>query len=1073
MIKSFTNLFKKRGNGLLAFTMALLTSGSVVAEVRLNNPSNAIVQKTTVTGRVVDSDLNEGLPGVNVVEKGTVNGTITDIDGKYTLTVASDAVIMFSSVGYITEEISVGSKTVIDLIMTPDIKQLEEIVVVGYGEQKKASSVAAISQVKGEEMEKVGGVTNVSQALQGMMPGVIALNNTSKPGADAAQILIRGKASWVSAKPLTLVDGVEREINDVNMNEIESISVLKDASATAVYGVKGANGVILITTKRGSVKAPEINFKANFGFIEPTTGPEYADYITAMEMWNVAATNDQQWNKLIPESTIEAWRNAYATGNYGPNNPYFPQIDWWDEMIETGVQQRYTIDVSGGTEFMKYFAALGYLYDGDIFKTEKNDIFDPSFYYRRYNWRSNFDFNLTKTTLLGINFSGYKGYRNQNGYRINGGGEDGWGQPEFFQTLYTSARNVFPIRWDDGSYGANSAGVGNLKAGFDKGQRVYEYYKNFIDASLEQNLNALVKGLKLSGKFGFNAESNTTSSIRRYANNWLEPVSWYRAFDYSRPLDDGGYALLTERRWPDNDFQGTNPVATYDETLAGGYWKRLYYEAALNYKGDFGDHSVTGLALVNRYENEGLEGGSVTKLIFKERDEAWVSRVTYNWKEKYLFEVNGAYTGSQKFAPGKRFKFFPSYSVGWRLSEEKFVKDVVGSFLDNLKVRYSYGTVGYDRIPGIDYAYIQVYENRGGNVSFGDYTKNNYGPLFGEGTAANPNATWETAFKQNLGFEADLFNKVSLTADFFKEDREGLLMEVATPGWFGISAPRGNIGRTKNRGAEIELGWNDKAGHNFRYWIKGNVTFNENRITFRNDPYYRADYQKYAGKPIGVQNKFLVNGYYNSLDDIFIYATANNVATQNKLLPGDFMYVDYNVDGVIDNNDQVPVKNLTYPMNTYGLSLGFSYKNLDMMARFYGVASISSEIDQLLLWDFQDGNEGNYYARPDVTSAWTYENAANAVKPVLHSDFRGYSMRGGTTYSFRDASFLRLKNVDVTYTIDKSWLKGFNIDHLQVFANGDNLLTFTKLPKDMDPETGGAGVYPLVRRYNVGFKVSF
>lgn len=1071
MIERLTNLSRKMGICLMACLMAQTASIAANADQIQNQISS--LQKTTITGRIVDYELNEGLPGVNIVEKGTANGTISDIDGRYSLAVSADAILVFSSVGFISEEIPLNSKTVIDLVMMPDVKQLEEIVVVGYGEQKKVSSVAAISQIKGEELEKIGGVTNVSQALQGMMPGVIAMSSTSKPGADAAQILIRGKASWVSSNPLTLVDGVERDINDVNMNEIESISVLKDASATAVYGVKGANGVILITTKRGSVRAPEINFKANFGFIEPTAGPEYADYITAMEMWNVAATNDQQWNKLIPQSTIGAWRNAYETGNYGPYNAYFPHIDWWDEMVETGTQQKYTIDISGGTEFMKYFASLGYLNDGDIFKTEKNEIFDPAFYYKRYNWRSNFDFNLTKTTTLGVNLSGFKGYRNQNGYRINDGGEDGWGQPEFFQTLYTSARNVFPISWPDGSYGVNSGGGGNLIASFDKGQRVYEYYKNFIDITLDQKLDAIVKGLKVSGKFGFNAESNTTSAIRRYANNWLDPISWYRAYDYSNPLDDGSFPLLSEKRWPDDYFQGTNPVANYDNMLVGGYRKRLYYEAALNYKRDFGDHSVTALGLVNRYENEGLEGGSATKLKFKERDEAWVSRITYNWKERYLVELNGAYTGSQKFAPGKRFKFFPSYSVGWRLSEEKFVKEAVGSFLDNFKVRYSYGMVGYDRIPGIEYAYIQMYENAGGGVSFGDYTKNNYGPLFREGAAANPNATWETAYKQNLGFEVDLFNKLSINADLFKEDREGILMPVATPGWFGIAAPQGNIGQTKNRGAEIELGWNDKIGQNFRYWVKGNVAVNENRVTFRNDPVFRADYQKYAGKPIGVQNKFLVNGYYASLDDIFNYATANNVATQNKLLPGDFIYVDYNVDGVIDNNDQVPVKDLTYPMNTYSLALGFSYKNLDVMARFYGVANTSTEIDQLLLWDLQHGNEGNYYARPDVTAAWTYENAGHAVKPVLHSDHRDYSMRGGTTYSFRDASYIRLKNVDVTYTIDQSWLKNFNIGQLQVFANGDNLLTFTKLAKDMDPETGGAGVYPLVRRYNVGFKLSF
>lgn len=1046
-------------------------------------------QQREWSGQVWDEKLNEPLIGVSVAVQGSTSGTITDIDGRFSIKAAVNQTLVISYIGYTTVNVPLRANADLSRIyMREDTKVLDEVVVVGYGVQKKVSSVASISAAKGDELLKTGNVTSVSEALQGMMPGVVSIMNDSKPGADEATLIIRGKASWASSKPLVLVDGIERDMNDIDANEIESLSVLKDASATAVYGVKGANGVILVTTKRGVNQKPKISFSANFGFKEPLTRPEYADYMTSMNMWNEAATNDQQWSKLIPESTISAWQNAFATGNVGPYNTYFPNIDWWDEMVnEVGYQQQYNINISGGTEFMKYFSSIGYLNDGDIFKTQPNELFDPTFKYQRYNWRSNFDFQLTKTTVLSLNLSGRQGYRSQSGYRINDNNEDdnSFGQPQFFKSLYIAPRNVFPIRWEDGSYGVtSSASLGdNPMMLFDRGQRIYKYYQNFIDASLSQDLSFITKGLRASGKFSYNVSTKTRDDLMRYgttnpnvdAGPFGEKlfIGYYRKFDYSQPLAGGGYAISDERRWTDNEFQGERQKANYDNMLDGGFDKRLYYEFALNYEKSFGNNNLTLLGLMNRNETEGLVGSSATSLKFKENQEDYVYRITYNWKEKYLFEHNAAYSGSQKFARGKRYQYFPSFSFGWRLSEEPFVKDITGSLFENLKLRYSWGKVGFHQSASA-YTYLQLYDNIGGNVSFGENEKTNYGPLYAEGKAANENATWETGNKQNLGLEMMIFNKLTATVDMYSEKRDGIIMTVATPAWFGIKEPDGNIGITKSRGLEFELGWNDKINKDWSYWIKANYSINENRIVYRNDAANLPEYLKLAGKPIGVINKLQVNGYYQSLDDIYNYAVATNTSTQNKLVPGDFMYLDYDANGTIDQvYDKIPMLYNSYPQNTYGATLGFRYKSFQVNAMFYGVINVYKDVDGLVLWDLSEGNSGNYFANPDVLNRWTPENAENATKPSLHSDYRDYSMTSGTTYSFQDASYFRLKNLELAYDFSNKTLTKLGLKNVQVYANANNLFTITKFNRQMDPEANSSGLYPLVRRYNIGTRISF
>ena len=454
-------------------------------------------QEMILSGEVKDDATGEPVIGANVSVKGSTTGTSTDIDGNFSLRVAPGTDLVFSCIGYEDEifRVKAGQAFVI-VAMTADAVMLEETVVVGYGQQKKASSVGSISTAKGEDLEKATRVNSVSEALQGQLAGVVSISTNSKPGSDAASIFIRGKATWGSAAPLVLVDGIERDFNDVDINEIESISVLKDASATAVFGVKGANGVILLTTKRGDSGRTTVNFSANFGFKQPTTDYEWADYPTAMKMFNEAAANDGLWDKVIPESTVSAWEEAYRTGNYGPYNDYFPEVDWWDQSVKNfGFSQNYNLNVRGGSDRVTYFASLGYLNDGDIFNIQKQDEFDPRFWYQRYNFRSNMDFQITKTTKLSVNIAGKMSYRNQPGYRDPDGGDS-----YIFKPLLETPSNMFPLMYSDGYYGSDNLGGSNIYVQMNlQGQRQYTSYQGFYDVVLNQDLSMITKGLSVKG----------------------------------------------------------------------------------------------------------------------------------------------------------------------------------------------------------------------------------------------------------------------------------------------------------------------------------------------------------------------------------------------------------------------------------------------------------------------------------------------------------------------------------------------------------------------------------------------
>lgn len=1027
-------------------------------------------QNHSIKGQIVDAKSNEPLIGVNITVEGTSNGTISDVDGHFTLTATPDAVLKISYIGYreILLKVADLKKDAI-ISLEEDSKQLEEVVVVGYGVQKKVTSVGSITQTGGNELMKGGSVNSVSEALQGKLNGVVAINSSGMPGDNEVKMYIRGKSTWDNTDPLVLVDGIERNMNDVDMNEIESISVLKDASATAVYGVRGGNGVILITTKRGTDTAPVINFSANYTFKSPTTSMKLADHVTAMQAYNMAMANDASWDKLIPQSTIDAWSRAYAEGNYGAYNDVFPYVNWWDELITGGFTQNYNINIRGGTDYMKYFASAGYQGDGDIYDLKKNDDFDPRHTYKRYNWRSNFDFNFTKSTKLSINIAGSMGYRNKS---IDNDSP--------FNRILTESTSDHPIMYSDGNWGDDEEKnpVANMNLG---GAKLRKTFQGWYDASLEQKLDFITKGLKVAAKVSYSSSSTTNTDVYRgggSADQALKSiVRYHRVYDYANPVvnTDGTitYPMIEDKRLPTSESVPLPPGVTMWDGL-DAYTRRFYYEFSVAYNRSFNDHNVSALALINRkiYDERYTENNT-QYMRFPNYNEDWVGRVTYNWKERYLTEMNISYTGSEKFARGERFGLFPSFSLGWRLSEEPFIKKSIGKVLTNAKFRYSWGKVGSDA-GAKRWNYIQQFTSDG-NITLGtDASGQIWGPLYHEGDVANLNSTWEKSTKQNLGIEIGLWNKLDITLDLFDEKRKDILMEPQTTSFItGAKFNALNIGSTKNHGFELELHYNDKIGSDFRYHVGFTLASSENRVVFRDDPVNGPNHLKEAGKPIGHQNRYLAVGNYETIDDVFNNAQTGSInsVAPGQVVPGDFIYIDFDSNGILNGQDKVAVDELNYPLHTYGLNLGFDWKGLSFSAMFYAPTGVYKLVNSVYSASFKSGKIN---AQPDVMNAWTPEtaNTSGVRAPALHLTNDGAFNGTESTYRYQNFSYLRLKTMELGYNLPKKWLKTVGLKSLQVYVTGNNLLTWWGGDDRIDPE-GEQAKYPILRSFTSGVRVSF
>lgn len=1019
-------------------------------------------QTRTITGKVIDSD-GLPLPGVNVVLQGTTTGTVTDTDGNYSLTVGDEPGqnLVFSFIGFERQVVPIEGQNVINVTMETSAETLEEVVVVGYGVQKKKTVVGSITQTGGEELLRAGSVTTVSEALTGLLPGVSTMQAAGQPGSTAANILIRGRASWTNSEPLFLVDGVERDFNNLDPNEIESISVLKDASATAVYGIKAANGVILVTTKTGSKGRPKINFSASVGLKDPTINTDYAaDYATNLEYYNLALMNDRKYNQLIPRFYIDRWRDpAYA------DNPFYQYTSFINELYGTGSTQQYNLNISGGNDFVKYFTSFGYISDGDIFDLEEQPEFDPRTYYKRLNWRSNLDFNFTKTTKFSVKLSG--DMSNWNGNYATRQSADGTaaGGGSIMQRIYSTALINAPAVFDDGKLGYdynNSINVNYLGMIEREGSYSTKNNRLYTDFILQQNIT---KNLVLSGKFSYNYGYKYLSDISKRWNQ--APIYFYipSSDGYTPDRDENGN-IIKEPITLD-DFE--NPAQLANESI-DGYNYDIYYETSLNYNRSFGEHDVGALALFQRRQTK--YGAS-----FPHFEESWVGRVTYAYRDKYLFETNAAYNGNENFAPGKRFGFFPSLAVGWVLSEENFVKENL-SFIDFFKIRYSYGEIGSDRGLGNQrFLYISPYTSHQINMEYGylpNITGNNNSTglnIFMEGNPPVTDVTWETAIKQNLGFELNVLkNKLQATLDLFHERREDILMQRRViPKWYGNNNPYANIGETKNHGFDLELNWNDIINSNFSYWLKTNISISENRIVARDDPAPTPEYRKEAGKSIGWNSGYQSLGIAQNWNDVY---TITPTALIPTYMPGDLVYNDYNADGIIDVNDNVPIGNPAYATKTYAFSFGLTYKGWSLMAMFNGMFDLSKRVSNNYLYAYDTNSSlGFMLKNNEQKDSWTPWNT-DTDTPIVHTTGTDY-YGDLSTYSLRNSSFLRLRNLELKYEIPKALLNRINFfDSVEFYVNGNNLYTWQRLPKAFDPEAQKLEVYPITKRYNVGVRFS-
>lgn len=1021
----------------LAFLVALLTVNAASAQ-----------QKRMLRGTVTDQQKNL-LIGASVTVKGTTIRTQTNRIGEFFLDVpANKDILTVSYVGMINQEVNVSGKNSINVVLKEDQSQLSEVVVVGYGKQKKESVVGAITQVKGEVLERTGGVSSLGAALTGNLPGVVTVATQGTPGAEDPKIFIRGQSTWNNSDPLVLVDGIERSMNSVDIGSVESISVLKDASATAVFGVKGANGVILITTKRGKEGKADIRFTGNATVKIPSLLASKYDSYDAIKVRNLAIEHElglspSSWSKYVPSSELDKYRNPSSQAEA----ERYPNVNWGDELIKKSVMSyNASANVSGGNAFVRYFTAVDFLKEGDIIKKlENGKSYQPGYGFNRINVRSNLDFNLTKTTVLTTNLAGSYGVK-----------QDAWGQDNWeyriWQSIYSNAPNIYYPKYSDGGWGyypqEQVSTVNSFATLANNGIRKTTTTRINTDFTLKQDLSMLLSGLSAKGTFSFDNSFISQGGV--YDNGviqqeYINPVTG--EVTHSQYLGTNQFDWIPSRWTP-------NPDVVQDYST----YRKVFYQLSMDYAKNFGKHGVTAMGLFSR---DKYAGGSE----FEHFREDWVSRVTYNYGLKYFAEFNGAYNGSEKFGPDYRFAFFPSAAAGWMISKENFMKNL--KFINTLKLRVSYGQVGNDNIAN-RWLYTTTW-TYGGNAPLGSSSGQNSPYTWwreAQTSVGNPDIHWEKVAKTNFGLEYSLFNDLlSGSVDIFNDYRTDILLDGASrsvPSYFGVQPPTANLGIVRNKGYELELRINKTLTNGLRLWANFSMTHAKDKIIEADDPQLKDDYLKRANKQIGQTYSYLSNGYANTWDEI--YGSAQLNTNNNQKLVGDLNMVDYNGDGIIDNKDIVPYGYPQRPQNTYNATIGFEWKGFSTFVQFYGVNN-SNRYLQLVSFSGQDHYDNVY----KQGSYWTPDNTnANMPMPRYASQMPYY----GTSYLY-DGSYIRLKTAEVAYTFKTSQLNRIGLSALRVYVNGNNLLLWTKMPDDREVDNGVSTAYPTVRRINFGCNITF
>ena len=1002
-------------------------------------------QTATVSG-VVKDDTGEPVIGAGVLVKGTTLGTITDIDGHFSFRADDlNGVLVVSFVGMETQEIPMKGKGTFDIVLKSSNTLLEEVQVVAYGAQKKVTLTGSISSVNTDELLKVP-TASIGNMLSGVLSGVSSIQSSGQPGGDDPDVFIRGISTLntMNAKPLYLVDGVERSFFQIDPNEVENITILKDASSTAVFGVRGANGVIIVTTKRGKEGKAKINASFSYGIQTPTRMPEFVNSYDYATFLNEAYTNDGKDPKFTPEA-VEAFRTH--------SNPIiYPDTDWMELLFKSSAPQTQgNVNISGGTERVRYFISMGMLDQKGFFKNH-DTRYDANFNFNRYNYRANLDIDFTKTTLVAINMGGRVEKRNfpRSGDDIN----------QLFRRIYWatpfSGPGIVDGKWIKGNSQylpvGLSDGLGNIY-GRGYGSKTTNVVN--LDLALTQKLDFVTKGLQFKIKVAYNSGYDHTkeraTSIESYQPWYRKDVTW---MEHPAGSDPNEVVYIQD---------GEAGLISYAESF--GKSRDWYAEASFDWKRDFGLHHLSALALYNQSKTyypdsdyPGIPRGYV----------GLVGRVTYDYDNKYLIEGNVGYNGSENFAPGNRYGFFPAVSGGWVLTQEEFLKD--NPVVNFLKIRASYGIVGNDRYHPYGTGFMDRFL----------YLPNSYfigsGYQFGTGTSWSPGAyeksfgnsglSWEKSAKQNYGIDFSLFNqKLSGSIDYFYEKRTDILAKASTdPIIHAMSLPVLNLGIVSNKGVELNLKWNHKI-NSFRYWTNLNVSYAKNKIVYQDEVPSEYTYTLKTGHPVGQPFGLKVRGFY--------YEGMEDVADHSYVLKeGDVVYEDLNHDGKIDDNDKTAIGYPSYPLLNAGLTLGFEYKGFDFSMLWVGATKTSRVLEETFRKPLGETYDRSLMSH-QFTDRWTPETAATAKWPRATIDGVKNNYRDSELW-VKDASYLRLKNIEIGYNFRLPFMPKIGMEKMRVFMTGYNLLTFDKL-KISDPESMSSGVpqYPVMRVINFGLNVSF
>ena len=997
-------------------------------------------QQINITGTIKDES-NLEMIGVNVVVKGTTSRvTVSDVEGNFTISVNKGEILVFSYIGYKTLEVPVNGKSIVNVQMEPTVSELDEVVVIGYGTQAKASVVGAISSIKADDL-KQSASANLSNAIAGRISGVMTKMVSGRPGADDSKIYVRGLATMNDATPLVLVDGIERGFDQIDPEDIESFSVMKDASATAVYGVRGANGVILVTTKRGMKNKPVVSLNTSVAVQKPIRLAKPLDAYNFALLKNEAIRNDGGNLNSYDYSTEEDLQH-YLLGDSPFTHPDNDLLEMF--LRKYTPQAQVNLNVRGGTDFVKYFISASYLYQDGIYKQYENNGYSTNANYKRVNLRSNLDFTVTKTTQVSVDLSTSLRSRHNIGMKNRLSYDSGPESNNLFELLMRQPANFMTLKNPDGTYGAGSmdpvgTGMRNPLQIIERGG--YYHVNNDVlegNLKLNQKLDFVTKGLSFKAMAGITSFSSSNQTLTECP--YTVRYTKFNEYDAS---------IKTEEVLPTLNSQTLND------------YQRVYMEASFNYNRDFGPHNVTALALYNQTQYFGKAAPPSGYLGF-------VGRLTYGYKRKYLGEINLGYNGSNQFAKGHRYALFPAISAGWVISEEKFWKDNI-RFIDFFKIRGSYGEVGNDKLGGQSYLYQHVYNP--GNANFGNY---NFGTTpqglngYTEGRLGNELVTWERAAKSNIGFDIRLLKgSLTISADYFRENRRDILLtNQSLPNVLGIGLPPENIGKVRNQGGEVEIGYTNRY-RKFNYYVKGNVSYARNKVIFKGESAQLYDWMAETGQSLGQHFGLVCLGMFKSQEEI----EASPKQFGNVQI-GDLKYKDLNNDQVIDGYDECPIGYSNVPRIQFGLSAGFDWNGFDFSMLWQGAAQFSAYFAYGAVWEFMDG--GNVQEmhlnrfNPEDPSSWdtaTYPRLHNGNFPNNHrkSDFW-----------LKKGDYLRLKNLELGYTLPKNALKKVGITRLRVFLSGTNLLTFDYV-KNFDPETEQERGYnyPQMSQYTLGFNFQF